>query len=425
MEAVIMAGGKGTRIADMYPEMPKPMIPIAGKPILEHQIETLRRQGIQKIFIVAGYLSDVICDYFGDGSGWDVEIKYELEKEPLGTAGALYRFRENIQDDFILINGDIIFDIDVEKMFTAHKKHGGMATIFTHPNDHPYDSAVIETDFGNEVVQWFHKEDRRLWYQNRVNAGIHMLSPEVFQLPILQYEHRVDLDRDILRPLVGCKELFAYDSTEYVKDMGTPQRCREVEIDIQSGKVADRNYKKEQKAVFLDRDGTINQYVGFLTDIKQFELMEGVEEAVGRINLAGYLAIVVTNQPVIARGELTVGGLKEIHNKMETLLGQKGAYLDAVFYCPHHPDKGYPGEITGLKRECNCRKPKPGLFYQAAEDYHINLRDSWMVGDSDTDIQAGLAAGCHVAGIGGGVSVNGVVCFPDLLSAVNHILMSE
>lgn len=422
MEAVIMAGGKGTRIASMNPGIPKPMISIAGRPILEHQIEVLHRQGIRKIFIVAGYLADVICNYFGDGSKWGIEIKYELEKEPLGTAGALCRLEEKMQDDFILINGDIMFDIDVGRMAAAHRKNGGMATIFTHPNDHPYDSAVIETGKNNEVIQWFHKEDKKLWYQNRVNAGIHILSPKIFQLPVLQYEHMVDLDRDILKPLVGCKELYAYDSTEYVKDMGTPERYREVENDIQSGKAAGRNYKQEQKAVFLDRDGTINQYAGFLTDIGQFKLAEGAAEAVRMINLAGYLAIVVTNQPVIARGELTADGLKEIHNKMETLLGQKGAYLDAVFYCPHHPDRGYPGEITELKRECSCRKPKPGLLYQAAEEYHISLQDSWMVGDSDVDILAGMAAGCHVAGIGEKISLDGAVCFQDLLSAVKYII---
>lgn len=425
MEAVIMAGGKGTRIAELKQGIPKPMISIAGKPVLEHQVEALRRQEIRHIYIVAGYLADVVCGYFGDGSRWDVSIEYEVEEEPLGTAGALYRFREKIKEDFLLLNGDIIFDIDINRMAAAHKKNGGIATIFTHPNDHPYDSALIEAGEDGRVTGWLHKEEGRLWYQNRVNAGIHMLSPEVFKHPALQHGRKADLDRDILKPLIGQGKLYAYDSTEYVKDMGTPGRYYEAEADIKSGKVAGGNYRKKQKAVFLDRDGTINKYVGFLTDISRFELEEGAAEAIRKINRAGYLAVVVTNQPVVARGEVTEGQLKEIHNKMETLLGEQGAYVDAIFYCPHHPGRGYPGEIPKLKMECSCRKPKPGLLYRAAEQYNIGLKDSWMVGDSDTDMQAGMAAGCHVAGIGNRITLEGAACKKNLLSAVDYILGKE
>lgn len=400
MKAVIMAGGKGTRIASVNADVPKPMISIAGKPILEHQIEVLRRQGIRRIVIVVGHMGDKICSYFDDGREWNVAITYEREQKPLGTAGALYRLKDKIREDFVLINGDIIFDIDFERMIRAHREHGGIATIFTHPNSHPYDSAVIEAGEHHEVIRWFHKEDERLWYRNRVNAGIHMLSPKIFELPVLQYEHKVDLDRDILKPLVKEKGLYVYDSTEYVKDMGTPERYREVEDDIRSGKVAAKNYSQPQRAIFMDRDGTINRHVGFLSDIDQFELLEGAAEAIRRVNEMGYLAVVVTNQPVIARGEATTDELKEIHNKMETLLGQKGAYVDAIFYCPHHPDRGYEGEIVELKTDCDCRKPKPGLILQAAETYHIDLKNSWMIGDSGSDVLAGKAAGCKTVGLG-------------------------
>lgn len=400
MKAVIMAGGKGTRIASVNADVPKPMISIAGKPILEHQIEVLRRQGIRRIVIVVGHMGDKICSYFGNGSEWNVAITYEREQKPLGTAGALYRLKDKIREDFVLINGDIIFDINFARMVRAHREYGGIATIFTHPNSHPYDSAVIEAGEHHEVIRWFHKEDERLWYRNRVNAGIHMLSPKIFELPVLQYEHKVDLDRDILKPLVKEKGLYVYDSTEYVKDMGTPERYREVEDDIRSGKVAAKNYSQPQRAIFMDRDGTINRHVGFLSDIDQFELLEGAAEAIRRVNEMGYLAVVVTNQPVIARGEATTDELKEIHNKMETLLGQKGAYVDAIFYCPHHPDRGYEGEIVELKTDCDCRKPKPGLILQAAETYHIDLKNSWMIGDSGSDVLAGKAAGCKTVGLG-------------------------
>jgi len=184
--------------------------------------------------------------------------------------------------------------------------------------------------------------------------------------------------------------------------MGTPERYEAVCRDFETGKVAAKNLKNLQKAVFLDRDGTINEYVGFLRDIGRLALLPGAAEAIRRINDSGYLAIVATNQPVIARGEVTVPELQEIHNKMETLLGAEGAYLDGIYYCPHHPHKGYEGEIPELKVECVCRKPKPGMLLQAAQDFHIDLSASWMVGDGENDILAGKGAGCRTVLIGDG-----------------------
>ena len=228
-----------------------------------------------------------------------------------------------------------------------------------------------------------------------MNAGLHVLSPAVLDLEI--NTPKVDLDRQLLKPLAGTGKMFCYDSPEYVKDMGTPERYESVCRDFREGRVMAKNLSNKQKAVFLDRDGTINKYVGFLRNIDDFELLPGVAEAIGKINASGYLAIVVTNQPVIARGEMTVGQLNEIHNKMETLLGQHGVYLDAIYYCPHHPHKGYEGEVPELKIHCECRKPKPGLMLKAAEDFNIDLSQSWMIGDSENDILAGKAAGCKTA----------------------------
>jgi D-glycero-D-manno-heptose 1,7-bisphosphate phosphatase len=124
------------------------------------------------------------------------------------------------------------------------------------------------------------------------------------------------------------------------------------------------------------------------------ELIDGAAEAVGKINASGFLAILVTNQPVIARGEVSVEGLELIHDKMETALGEKGAYLDDIFYCPHHPDRGYPGEKPEYKIDCRCRKPKPGMLFEAAKKYNIDLSQSCMVGDDIRDAGAGINAGC-------------------------------
>ncbi len=398
MKVVVMAGGRGTRISSVNSEVPKPMIPILDKPIMQYGIECLRRQGYRDFIIVIGYRGEVVKEYFGNGDKFDIKISYIEEKKPLGTAGALYLLKDIIKDDFLLLNGDIIFDVNIHKFTENHKKMGAVATIFTHPNNHPYDSGIIITDEKNMVLRWLHKEDKRKWYQNQVNAGLHMFTPQIFEK--FTELKKVDLDRDILKPLIEEGELYAYDSPEYVKDMGTPDRYYAVIEDIKTGKIEARNLSRRQKAVFLDRDGVVNKYVGFLTDINDFELIGGVEEAIKLINQSGYLAIVVTNQPVIARGEVSLEELQQIHNKMETLLGEKGAYLDDVFYCPHHPHKGFVGERSEYKIQCECRKPNPGMLFQAAEKYNIELSSSWMVGDNESDMQAGEAAGCKVAFIG-------------------------
>lgn len=392
MKAVIMAGGKGTRIASVASDIPKPMIPICDKPILQYQIECLKIQNITDITLIVGYLGHIIEEYFGDGSRFGVNISYIVEKQPLGTAGALYFLKESIAEDFILLNGDIIFDVDFQRFMKYHREKGGYATILTHPNSHPYDSGLVVTDKEGFVTKWMHKEDERLYYKNRVNAGIHILSPKVLEM--FTEAKKTDLDRDVLKKLIPQHKLVAYDSPEYVKDMGTPDRYQKVTEDVVSGLVHAKNLKNKQKAVFLDRDGTINVYKGFITKAEDMELIPGITEVIKKINDSGYLAIVVTNQPVIARGDCTFEVLQDINEKMETLLGAEGAYLDDLFYCPHHPDKGFEGERVEFKIDCECRKPKPGMLFAAAEKYNIDLSASYMVGDDERDMVAGGKAGC-------------------------------
>lgn len=406
MKVVIMAGGRGTRIAELFPDIPKPLIPVDGIPILEREIRSLASQGFKDIILTVGYLADKIIAYFRDGSQLGVKIDYFVEETPLGNAGALFQLRETIgEEPFFLLNADAAFDVDFNRMLDFHKEHGGLVTLFTHPNSHPYDSGLIIADTDGNVEKWLSKEDERpQWYNNRVNAGLHVIDPKVLGLSLKNLEvdpatgypkGKVDLDRQILKPLCGTGKMFCYDSPEYVKDMGTPERFHQVEADYKNGVVQARNLKNKQKAIFLDRDGTINKYVGFLRNIDDFELIDGVTEAIKHINQSSYLAIVVTNQPVIARGEVSWEELNEIHKKMETLLGKDGAYIDGIYICPHHPDKGFEGERPEYKFDCNCRKPKPGLLLEAAKDFNIDLSQSIMIGDSERDIEAGRNAGCR------------------------------
>lgn len=407
-----MAGGKGTRVASVNSAIPKPMLPIRGKPVLQHQIECLKRQGILGITLAIGHLGEQISSYFEDGSQFGVHIGYIKEEDPLGTAGALFYLKGRVADDFLFLNGDLIFDVDFRRLIDFHKGHEAMATLLAHPNDHPCDSGILLADSAGRVTGWLTKEEERGWYHNCVNSGIHILSPAL--LDQIDAPRKIDLDREILKPLILSGRIFVYRTPEYVKDMGTPERIAQVERDLETGLVRKKNLSQKQKAVFLDRDGTINKYVGFLRKPEEFELLEGAAEAIRKINQSGYLAIVVTNQPVIARGEVTWEGLDEIHRKMETLLGQEGAYLDGIFICPHHPDKGFPGERPEYKIDCGCRKPKPGMLLQAAEKYNINLTESWMVGDQPQDAEAGLAAGCSVARL---------EKREDLLSVVERIML--
>lgn len=413
MKVVIMAGGKGTRIASVKSDVPKPMIPICGKPILEWQIDNLKACGLTDITLVIGYLGHVIKDYFGDGSRFGVNMSYFVEENPLGTAGALFKMPE-LTEDFLLLCGDVILDVDFNRFIEFHQKNHAWASLMAHPNGHPYDSSLLVTEIlppqekgGNpvdthRVVKWRNKEDERLYYKNRVNAGIEIISPQLLRETMKHFVPRhpetpdkIDLDRDVLKPCISSGRIFAYDTPEYIKDMGTPDRYYEVEEDIKRGKVKARNLRNKQKAIFLDRDGTINKYVGFLTKPEQFELLPGVSDAIKKINKSGYLAIVVTNQPVIARGDCTWEELQQIHDKMETELGKEGAFLDAIYICPHHKDKGFEGERPEYKFDCDCRKPKPGLFLQAAKDFNIDLSQSYMIGDSDNDVEAGQMAGCR------------------------------
>lgn len=407
MKTVIMAGGKGTRISSIASDIPKPMIKIDGIPILEREIDCLVQQGFDDIIITVSHLGHIIMDYFGDGSGtspitgkpFGAHIEYYNEVQPLGNAGALFKIKDKLSDTFLLLNADAAFDVDFHRLIRAHYDKGGLVTLFTHSNSHPYDSGLLITDDNGCVIQWLTKEDQRPeWYANCVNAGLHVLDKKVLDMDI--HSDKVDLDRQILKPMAGSGQLYIYQSSEYVEDMGTPARYEKVCKAYQTGIVQARNLHNKQKAIFLDRDGTINKYVGYLTEPEEFELLPGVAEAIRKINNSGYLAIVATNQPGIAQGRLTVQTLHVIHNKMETLLGQEGAFINKLYYCPHHPDKGFEGEIPELKISCSCRKPKPGMLLQAAKDFNIDLAASWMIGDDQRDILTGKNAGCHTALIG-------------------------
>jgi len=392
-QAVILAGGKGTRLKDVSGNLPKPMVPVLGKPLLQHLIEQCVEYDITDIKLLISYKKEIIEDYFGDGDQYGATIQYIAEDTPRGTAGALIDVLPGLNEQFLVAYGDTFFDIDLGAFWKFHQDQMGDASIFLHPNDHPHDSDLVEVGSDLQVQKIHPYPHDSKWCQNLVNAAIYMFNKNALQ-GIDFVSDKPDIAKELF-PLMleSKKKLYGYISTEYIKDMGTPKRLSKVEKDINSGKVKSLKKQTPKIAIFLDRDGTINQEVNHLSNEEQFELIDGAAEAICQINAAGILAVVATNQPVIARGELKVSELKIIHNKMDTLLGSYGAYIDKLYYCPHHTDHGFEGEVKELKFYCDCRKPSIGMFRQAKNDLNIVLEKSWLVGDSTRDILAAKNAG--------------------------------
>lgn len=434
MKAVIQAGGKGTRISEITGDViPKPMLEISGYPILYHQMMNLKKNGITDITVIIGHLGNVIKDYFGDGKQFGLNISYVEEdpEKPLGTAGSLYFLKDKLKENFVFLLADVFIDIDFEKMEQYHIANNADVTLLTHPNGHPFDSDLVVEEGGVVKAFDYKSNDRTTYnYKNLVNAGVMIFSPSVFKY--LTELRKYNYEKDIIVPLINEGKVVSYKSSEYAKDMGTPERYRRVQEDYNSGICDAKNLANKQKAIFLDRDGTINEYVGFLRKEEDFRLIPGVSEAIKKIDNSGYLAIVVTNQPVIARGEVTEEELEEIHKKMETLLGLDGAYIDDIYYCPHHPDKGFEGEIPELKIECDCRKPKTGMLEKATREHNIDLSSSIMIGDSTLDIKMAENAGMQSVllktgqkGEDGKYEVSPTLIAEDLNDAINKIICKK
>lgn len=426
---VIQAGGLGTRLREITKNIiPKPMVFLNGKPMLQWQIENAAQHGISEFIIIVGHLGEKIRQYFGNGSSMGVHISYITENEPLGSAGALFYLKDYIfTENFIFIFGDVMFALDWKRMMRFHEKHSGMVTVLVHPNSHPYDSDLLVLDKNSRVTEIDFKGEHDYWYDNCVNAGICILNQKI--IGRLEKPERMDFEKDILLPEIQCETVYGYYTTEYVKDAGTLERFRAACIEQEKGIWKKRCLENNQECIFLDRDGTINKFRGLISREEEFELEEQVAEAIRLINSSGYLAIVITNQPVVARGMCRIEDVDRIHRKLQTLLGKQRAYVDDIAFCPHHPDKGYPGEEPAYKISCNCRKPSTGMIDSMAERYNISLENSWMIGDSTVDIQTGINAGMHTAlvltgqaGGDGKYSVFPEITGQNLLDAVRQII---
>jgi D,D-heptose 1,7-bisphosphate phosphatase len=438
-QLIILAGGAGTRLRARLGDLPKPMIPVAGKPLLEHQVELAKKFGFTDLIFFVHYRADLIEKYFGDGKYFGVQIRYVTEKEPLGTAGAVLAGFEKLAERFIVLYGDTMVNVDLNRIWNAHEKVKSVATLLLHPNDHPLDSDLVEID-SNSFITAFHNRPhlKNVWRQNLVNAGLYVLEKSALTKFSESTIHNpqstiLDFGKDVFPAMVRAGEkLLGYNSPEFIKDIGTPERYDKICAQFVAGIVQRSSLATPQRAVFLDRDGTLNVDKNCLRRAEELELLPGVAEAVHELNYHGWRTVVVTNQPVIAKGFCDEAELQNIHNKLETLLGRENAFLDRIYFCPHHPEKGFPGERRELKIDCDCRKPKIGMIQKAVTELNIDLKQSWLVGDTTTDLQTAKNAGLKSvlvrtgsAGRDGKFSTQPDFVFDTLTQAVDFIVRQK
>lgn len=391
---VIVAGGMGSRLSAVAGDLPKVLVLVGGKPVLQHQLELAVKNGIHDVTIFAGHLADKISTFVGDGSKFGLRVRVLVEREPLGNAGAVLQFLDSLPESFFVVYGDVMLGVDLERMALEHLKHDADFTAMVHPNDHPFDSDLIETNHLGWVTALHlcpHPPDSS--FANLVNAALYIVRRDALR-PWASLLGKIDFVKDIMTGLLTRDaKVLAYRSYEYAKDMGTPDRLRKVEADWQAGKIVALSENPLTPAVLFDRDGTLNVEKGFLRSPDDLELFPDIAQSLIVLRKAGFRLVIVTNQPVIARGEASEADVAAIHRRLEWQLGLQGAYLDAFYHCPHHPDAGFPGERPDLKVPCRCRKPEIGMVESARRELQIDLSGSWMVGDRTVDVEMARRAG--------------------------------
>ena len=426
--AVIVTGGEATRLHDSTRDIPKQMLKVGDKPILHHQVDLLKRYGIENIIFIGNRCFDVVKEYFGDGKDFNVKVSYYEDNPPLGTGGCLKQLESVIKEPFFLLYGDSMLDVDLINMQWYYRGRSPSLLLTLHPSDHMFDSNLVEIDLRG-YVRKIHKKphDKNKIYRNLSSTPLYIVTPEVFQY--IKLNEKQDFAKDIIPRVLKTKiNVVGYVTPEYIKDTGTPERLERVRKDYKRGKIQRLNHTNKRKAIFLDRDGVLNEFKPRFQFAEEYEMFPNTGEQIKRINDSEYLAIVITNKPGVAKGECNVNDVYEAQKKMDTLLGKDNAKIDGFYFCPHHPDKGYPDENKEYKIQCSCRKPQPGMIIQATEDFNIDLPNSFMIGDSDRDVICGKSAGVTTIGVKGGEGFKYYkpdYLFDNLESAISFILGSD
>ena len=430
-QVVILAGGKGSRLRERLGNLPKPMVDICGVPLLERQILLAKKYNFTDALILVSHGAEHIVKHCATRKNWGLNVACVDDGRPRGTAGAVLAAFDRLADEFLVMYGDTMLEVNLARFHDFHIEVGGVAaTLFLHPNDHPQDSDIVEIDDDGLVIG-LHPcpHDHSRYYPNLVNAGLYWVNKRALK-PWQDEPGMLDFGKDLFPAMLRQGLMLrGFNSFEYIKDIGTPSRLDKVCAHFRSGKIRRASLDYAQSMVFIDRDGTINREVDHLRDPNQLELLPGVAEAIKRLNATDYRCCVVSNQPVVARGECSFEDLRRIHNKMESVLGREGGFVDRIYYCPHHPDRGFEGERVELKIDCDCRKPKTGMIDRAVRDFNVARERSWLIGDTSIDIETARRAGLKsilvetgYAGLDYRAWATPDAIVPDLNAAVSFIL---
>lgn len=395
-QAVVLCGGQGTRLGHLVADVPKPMLPIAGKPVLDHALDRLREAGITDVVLAAGYKADVIREHYAVPMP-GMSIRVFEEDAPLGTAGCVRELLPELAEQFVVLYGDVFIDFAVGELLRAHRP-GAFATLLVRPSDHPWDSDLIEVGEHGTITRFLPAGTERHLPRNVANAAIYVVDRKLVEL--LPPRTKADWVRDLFPRAIEAGmplRVHEFSGEGFLRDMGTPGRLERVQRygEEKAMIAAARTTRRPIRTVFLDRDGVINENVGLVCSPDDFRLLPGAGPAIARLNAAELNVIVVTNQPVIARGLCTEDTLAAIHARMRALLAEHNARVDAVHFCPHHPETHHadPESRRELRVACECRKPAPGMLLAAAREHGIDLAASVLVGDRSVDILAARRAG--------------------------------
>lgn len=351
-------------------------------------------------------------------------IKFHFENRPLGDGGALSLLKNEkflFKKNFLIINGDLLININLRKLINFHNKNNSRLTIVTHPNNHPYDSDILETNENGRLIKIFNKpHSKKLIYKNNVSSGVAIISGS-----LIKYisKKKKSFYKQILPILLKSnKKIVCYKTREFIKDLGTPDRLVDGRKIFNSVKFKSSNIQKKLPAIFLDRDGVINKESNKkIEDPTNF--FSYTTKAIKKINNSNYLCVIITNQPSIAKGFIKKSELEFLHKKLETKLGKAGAYLDAIYYCPHHQSKGFQNENILYKKICDCRKPKTGMLKNANKDLNINMKKSFFIGNTIVDYQTAKNAKLKYIHVGKiEIYEKKINKFKNLYSAIKNII---
>jgi mannose-1-phosphate guanylyltransferase / phosphomannomutase len=419
MEIAILIGGKGSRVKKISKKIPKSFLKIDDHSIIDHQLKQLSKLK-KKIFLIS---NRKISKYHNKLRNKYKKINFKIfeESTPLGTGGCLKILQDFNNNCYLIIMGDLIFNINFRKFYSFHKKNKSDFTLLAHPNDHPFDSDLLEINEKNQLIKFHNKPHKKNDLGNLSSSGIFLINKKIFKF--IKTNKFQDLSKDILPKLLKKKiKIYAYNTREYVKDVGTPKRINLVKKHIKTKKFINGSIDKKLPAIFLDRDGVINKEYSNKHYQDPTQINEGAISAVKKINEKGYLSVIVTNQPAIAKGIITLDKLKRDHKKLEYEFGLKGAYFDRIYFCPFHPEKGFKGEVKKYKKKSSWRKPDNGMILQAIKDLNIDIKKSYMIGDSAADYYAAKKTGIKCLIVGKKFKRKGFKNYENLYEATNSII---